>query len=477
MIYLILILAFILRLVNINQSFWLDEAISALNTRDLTYTQIINQFLPFDNHPPFFYFSLKFWGEIFGFSDVVLRLLPVLVSVLTVYFVYLISKRFFEKRWQVFLPALLLAISPLHVYYSQELRMYTFITLFAVVTIHLFLRVLEKESFLNWVLFSVGIILLMGFDYVSVFLLPVFFIYSFIRKKSWKFLVNLILSFAPLLIIFLFWYPFFIKQVKSGTSFARTLPEWGKLVGGATFKNAALLWMKFILGRITFTNKLLYYGLIGVSSIPFIISFIKSFKPWKKFLVIWLWLVFPVISGFVFSFLIPAFSYFRFIYVLPAFYILTAAGIFGFNKKFQNLLIGLVLLVNIIGLFIYYIDPSQQRENWKQGINFVEKNIKENEIVLFTFPEPFDPYKWYAKNKSLGFGAADAVNSDPEKTRLKTSSILENKNGVYYFEYLQDLSDPNEVVLNTIKNSGFTEIEIYNQFNGIGEIRYFVKND
>ena len=49
MIFLILILAALLRLIHLDQSLWLDEAISALAARDFTYTGIV--FEVFDTNP------------------------------------------------------------------------------------------------------------------------------------------------------------------------------------------------------------------------------------------------------------------------------------------------------------------------------------------------------------------------------------------------------------------------------------------
>jgi hypothetical protein len=62
---LILVVALGLRLVAINQSLWLDEAIGANIVKDYSYHAILTDFLHSDNHPPLYYLTLKA-GPIFS---------------------------------------------------------------------------------------------------------------------------------------------------------------------------------------------------------------------------------------------------------------------------------------------------------------------------------------------------------------------------------------------------------------------------
>jgi len=120
MLYIILIFTLVLRLITINQSLWLDEAIGALAVRNMSYSDLITGFLTVDNHPPLYYFLLKFWTGIFGYSEISLRMPSVLFGVGTVFFIYLIGNRIFDSKKSGLIAAVLLSSSQLHIYYSQE---------------------------------------------------------------------------------------------------------------------------------------------------------------------------------------------------------------------------------------------------------------------------------------------------------------------------------------------------------------------
>ena len=110
MIIFVLILGFILRLIGINQSLWLDEAITA-NVVRLPINKIVSDFSANDFHPPLHYWFLNIWQKIFGDGVVMMRLSSVLFSLITIYLVFLIGKEIKNKNFG-FWAALLVAVNP-----------------------------------------------------------------------------------------------------------------------------------------------------------------------------------------------------------------------------------------------------------------------------------------------------------------------------------------------------------------------------
>lgn len=477
MIGLIMIFGFVLRMVAAGQSLWLDEAIGALVVRDLSIKEMFTQFFIVDNHPPLYYLLLKFWTQLFGYSEISLRFPSILFGVATIYLIYLISVNIFKERKLGILAALLLATSQFHIYYSQEARMYSMAAFLAALSVYAFMRLAEFENnFKYWLIFSMSITALIATDYMPVFLLPVFFIYSIIVKKDYKWWLKLVMSFVPLLVCGLFWMPIFLRQLAGGAWLLNTVPTWKDVAGGANIKDLLLVWIKFSLGRITIFNKAFYYIVVILSSLPFIISFVKHLKGMKQNTPVNLWFFIPLILAFGVSFFVPAFIYFRFAYIIPAFYLIIASGILKFkNIIFRGILYVSILVINIFSWTYYIGNPYQQREQWRQAVKFVEDRVKTGETIVFSYPEPFAPYRWYEKIKDISHGATDSIYTEFYDPKNKVADVISKSQGIYYFEYLKDISDPNGLVLQRIRENGYRETQKFGMFSGVGYIYYFTK--
>ncbi len=119
---LILAAAFGLRVYGLgHQSLWSDEGASAAMTWR-TPAEILAASAA-DIHPPLYYLLLRAWAEGAGRGEFGLRFLSVLAGVLTVALTARLGGRLFGAPGRT-AAALLLAVSPLGVYYSQEARMY-----------------------------------------------------------------------------------------------------------------------------------------------------------------------------------------------------------------------------------------------------------------------------------------------------------------------------------------------------------------
>ena len=108
------------------QPLWWDEGWSLyFATTDI---QTMLERTAVDIHPPLYYLLLHFWIRLFGPSVVSVRSLSVLIGTVTLPFLYLVAKRLTGPVGAL-LATFLLAMSPFHVYYSQEVRMYALVTL------------------------------------------------------------------------------------------------------------------------------------------------------------------------------------------------------------------------------------------------------------------------------------------------------------------------------------------------------------
>src|SRR5579884_1198622 len=121
MIFLILLVSLILRLITLNQSLWLDESINVLAGKSLGFWQFVSAYPTGDFHPPLYFGILWIWERLFGYSEIAVRFPSVFLGVASIYLTFLLGKELFNKKVGL-ISALLTALGPILVFYSQEAR-------------------------------------------------------------------------------------------------------------------------------------------------------------------------------------------------------------------------------------------------------------------------------------------------------------------------------------------------------------------
>ena len=141
---LITLLGLVLRLVQLNfQPLWWDEGYSVFfATRDFG-TMLARTAI--DIHPPLYYALMQAWIIAFGKSDVALRMMSVVIGISAIPLVYLVARELFNARVGI-VAAFLIAIAPIQIYYSQELRMYGLVTTLALASVALQLKMLTADG-------------------------------------------------------------------------------------------------------------------------------------------------------------------------------------------------------------------------------------------------------------------------------------------------------------------------------------------
>lgn len=467
MIYLILIVGLILRLITLNQSFWLDEAINVVNARNLDLVTFLVKYPIGDFHPPGYFLILWLWGHLFGFSEISARIPSLILGVGTIWLTYLLGKELFSKRIGL-LAAFFLTIAPLHIFYSQETRMYSLATFAVVASNYFFVRFIKGHKFsqLGFILSS---ILVLYSDYLAYLVFPAQLLYLIvIQKQQLKTYFKILL--IPILTLTI-WLPFFYNQLLNGLRTANLVPGWAQVVGGASIKNLGLIFAKTILGRVSFDDKILYTGvmiLVGLLYGGIIINALRKINDQVKLLLFWI--IAPLILAMVVSFWVPVLSYFRLLFLLPAFYLLVAVGIENLSKKSSTLVIIILVLISLISLYSYYTNPKFQREDWRGAVNTIESLANNNNqaAIVFESNGNFAPFEYYSSGqKWLG-----GLKTLPAKDQGDIVEFDKNMNNLYVFEYLIDITDPGKNLEKSLIKQGFIKEEAYN-FSGVGIVTLY----
>jgi uncharacterized membrane protein len=150
---------------------WLDEAIS-IHQAHLSLHDLFENLYYGDRHPPLHHLSLWLTVRTFGDSEFALRLPSLIAGTLVIPAIYELGRELYDRRTGL-IAAAFIAVSPLLVWYSQEVRMYAFVTLFGVLALLTQLRVIRNASMLNWAAYVLTTLALLWSHYFGLLLIGV----------------------------------------------------------------------------------------------------------------------------------------------------------------------------------------------------------------------------------------------------------------------------------------------------------------
>ncbi len=455
---LLFILALVLRLITSGQSFWLDESASIILAR----LPLVNLFtaLGSDFHPPLFYLLLHFWLPLADKSEWLIRLPNIIFGALSIPALYFLLKTVLgnEKTKLAFLAAFLLAINPLHVYYSIELRMYALNTLLSILS----WTYLAKG---RWKIFTLLSIANVYTFYGAFFNLAAQWVYVVYTHKSK--LKHFVISNAIIFVLFLPWLSTLKTQLGSGSVLQQALPGWSAVSGALSLKSLALIMAKFFFGRISLANKSAYALFVGGVSLYFLFcSLLASAKKEYRLFLIWF---FVSLSAAVFvSLKAPVLGYWRFIFLIPVFVSIITVGLnflTGSSFYFNVLVVSLIFM---FGNLVFWTSPQFQREDWRAAAKLISVD---RSLSIVNFPDVFAPLKFYAPDVYYYPSQEDL--GKPRKDLDQTLPlVLKDKDRVFVFDYLSDLTDRNRSILVWLKRAGLIQGKTHD-VPGVGFIYEF----
>jgi len=202
---------------------------------------------------------------------------------------------------------------------------------------------------------------------------------------------------------------------------------------------------------------------------------------WQVGLLI-VWLVVPIVLAWLVSFVVPVLQPKRVLFCLPALYLVASYFICDFlpqkvNKKnplswLSVLALTLLLGINLIFTFQYYVSPKYQREDWRGTHELLISTFPYRQsVAVFAFSEPFAPWRWYDNGEYpvVTTGVLSTSKTDDLSTLKK---VTEYKN-VLLFDYLRDLTDPQHKVEQQLKSYGYEEMQQITPRTELGVIHVY----
>jgi mannosyltransferase len=428
----ILLLAFALRLYRLADSnIWWDEGWSVWLARQDLWSIALRTAA--DEHPPLHYLLLHFWDAIVGESAFAVRFSSLALGTLTVALLYRMGKSM-VNGWLGLLAALLLAISRFHIWWSQEIKMYSLAAFLSLLSLYLFLRLLRDGDWRLWLSFVLVNALALWTHYLTILILLAengTILLQWAKRGDFRpplirwatAQVGLILLFAPWLYLTLthpttwsspppFNFPLFLHMAATVLSL------------GVTVEIERYLWPT--LGFVVLV-------VVGLT------SFFKGARRERQAtLLLALTLFVPPLAIYLLS-LPPATSFYaakveaRYLLILlPAYLLLLAWGISLVGRR--GWLLGLLASSFVVGSLAYtlrdYYAGRYLKDDYATLVGYIESHWQEGDGVVLDTDFSWPIFLYYYK-EGPWHGIPNALGITAEEAESLLSPILAQHPGVW----------------------------------------------
>jgi mannosyltransferase len=361
----IVLLALVLRLYKLGEwSFWGDEMFTLRNAQ--------NVFADFLNTSPITFVLTHYSIAIFGLSEWSARLGPALIGVITVPVLFFMVRKMFGVNIALIF-TILLAVSPWHLYWSQNARFYAAILLLYSLTLFFFYLWVEnrekKYLVLSTVFLAVGI-----WEKMSVlFIVPVLLMFLILNggvpskdkiKKNLRYIVFFGIFLLAVISLFarpLLADPFLILNLNFG--WTNNNPFW--IIAGVVY----------YIGVPTFIIATIGIGYLLV-------------KDRKAGLLFGLSAYLPLIMTAGLS--LVTFTANRYVFItLTSWLLLASIGLYELIKDSRGpvrlVSLGCLLVLVLTPLsenVLYYQYQNGNRDNWKAAFTYIENNKQHDDLIV-----------------------------------------------------------------------------------------------
>jgi hypothetical protein len=331
------------------QSYWLDECITMIECNPLlSWKELLNSLSCCDLQPPLYHSLEKLILLIFGYNDYVGRVLSAILGTTSIWIIFLLGKELIHKDVGL-IAAVITAINPYNIQYSQEARPYILVFVTTTVSFLFLIRLLKKQSASNILLYGLTTLVMIYSHYFAMFAYisqwGIIILLTLIKDQiKWQIFKSFLLANIIVIVGYLPWIPILFSVSKINSYWIDSIPE-----------NFASSFFYTYFGDNDFLKPFLLIFLFLSLEIKNNEERNTSFSPqfskgqFSFFLcIIWIFIGFfiPYMRSILsVPILIPRYT----IVVLPAFILLIAAGI----KHVQNLSIRVVFLIvfSVLSLF------------------------------------------------------------------------------------------------------------------------------
>ncbi len=375
------------------ESLWLDEATSLFLARKPVLEVIA--WTAKDIHPPLYYLLLHFW-RVFGESETALRGLSAVAGALSVAAIYALGARLFDRRTGLIAGALL-TLAPVHVWYSQQARMYTWLGFWALLSCLCLVAFLDTRK--AW--FAIGYVLASAAalytHYYTVFVFlaqGVYVLYEARQAHRWHTVAEFAAGVAASVALFAPWIPTMLFQVTSGGG--------GWVARGGTPEPRALadVLVAFSVGNVRplypVWLRWLTYAMLAGLGLWAVWTTVRVRDPGRRGVFFAAaYLAVPVGAAWLVSQVKPLYSERYLLTFLPGYLLLAARGIGALPRAWLRRGTVAVLVV-ALAFGLWQMGSVPQTEDWRSVAAYVSGRAADGDVAVFYPGWNEKPFGYYA---------------------------------------------------------------------------------
>lgn len=388
LVILIIAIATLLRVYRLDaQSFWIDEGYSVWAAQ--TFSSI-DPATSYSSDTPLYPFVLRQWMKLFD-TDFGIRLLSVIFGVAAVPIIFFLGRSVFNNTVGI-TSALFLALSPFHIKYSQEARVFSMFFFFLLFGIYMIVKLTKEEKMVYWLGYILSGALMLYSHGTAAFYLVLLNIFFLIFGWPLKIhvLKKLILANLIIVLFFLPWIPKYLIIAKNASWYA-PVPTPGDLINTIVGFTALSIPPPAEMLRAHFGIPVGFEVPPAVWSLSFIGLIIYSlyaairFK--KKELLAFIAFLIGAIGGmYIISLTIqPVYGDRQLMPALISMSFLVTSPLLLITSKIHRKFIVLLLIISFLTLalsgFYYFRYPTKQ--NWKGATEHIYKAHKDQDLIIF----------------------------------------------------------------------------------------------
>ncbi len=413
---------------------------------------------------PFYFLMLRGWIGLAGYSEYALRFLSLLCGVISVALIITLGTRLFNRAVGLIAGALL-AVSAYQVWYSQEVKMYTLITMLALASIYFLRRGVEEGQLRFWAGVVICTSLAMYAHILAALLIPVqlaLFLLWWPHSRT-----HLIAGVSMLAIVTVPYLPLAIKRADlvfspAETGFGRySLPEMFDVLGSAYIRGILNSidekWLTILAGLAA---ALAVFGLLSIDTPA------RSDPRRERVLVrlsVAAWALIPILLIYLISLNRPLFTDRYLIWIQPAFYLALALGLYAMWKWIKPL--GVILLIVLLGVSsagLWTQATVAYKSDFRSAAQTIGRAIKPGDVLVFQIPYvryTFDyyfrqPYQWLDGPYTNYPGAFDGYQQSTEDVFNQVKQQFQGKHEVWLVASETEMWDQRDLLRSWLNTHG-----------------------